>query len=377
MDFSLTVEQKTIQEMAQDFVAHELRPFSEEWDRTAYFTREALKAAAALGFGSLYIAEKYGGCGLSREDGFLVFEALAQGCVSTPAFLSIHNMTSWILDQYGSEAQCHKWLRPMISMEKFSSYCLTEPHAGSDAASLRSRAIKSGDFYVLNGEKCFISGGGQSDYYFCIVRTSDHRIKGLSCFLVEKGTPGLSFGPPARKMGWRNQPTTTVSFSNCKVPIDNLIGKEGEGFNIAMEALNGGRLNIAACALGGARESLRLAKKYMEEREQFGKKLTQFQVLQFRYVDAVTQLEAARLLGIKAAYAMDQKEHNLRAACAMAKRFATDTAFQVSNEALQFLGGYGYLQEYHIERIVRALRVMQILEGTNEVMRIVMARDML
>lgn len=377
MDFHLSSEQQAIQEMAREFARQELEPHAGHWDETAHFPVDVLKKAAELGFAGLYTGPDHGGCGLTRLDAVLVFESLSQGCVSTAAYLSIHNMVCWVLDHFGNGAQKARWLPALTSMDRLASYCLTEPGSGSDAASLRTRAESDGDDYVLNGEKVFISGGGVSDVYLCMVRTGEAGPKGISCVVVEKDTPGLTFGPKEKKMGWNSQPTTMVHFNNCRIPKANRIGTEGLGFTIAMKALDGGRLNIAACSLGGAAACLHKARTYMGERAQFGKKLQEFQALQFRLADMATDLEAARLMVYRGACALEAGDPQATLYCAMAKRFATDVCFQVCNEALQLHGGYGYIKEYGIERFVRDLRVHQILEGTNEIMRLIIARKLL
>jgi len=377
MDFSLTEEQKAFQDVARSFAAEHFAPFAAEWDRTGHFPVEQLRAAAALGFAGLYCREEFGGTGLGRLDAALLFEELAAACVSTSAYLSIHNMACWMIDRFGTEAQRARWLPELCRMDKFASYCLTEPGHGSDAASLRTRAERDGDVYVLNGSKAFISGGGVSDVYVVMVRTGGPGPKGISCLVVEKGTEGLSFGKKERKMGWNSQPTAAVIFDNCRVPVANRLGEEGEGFAIAMKGLDGGRVNIASCSLGGARACLEQARGYMSERTQFGRKLNEFQALQFRFADMATELEAARLMVHRAAAALDGAEADATLYCAMAKRFATDVGFSVCNEALQLHGGYGYIQEYPVERFVRDVRVHQILEGTNEIMRLIIARRLL
>jgi len=377
MDFALTAEQSAIQDTARQFAARELAPHAARWDEEQIFPVETLRQAAALGFAGIYVREEAGGSGLSRLDASLVFEELAAGCVSTSAYLTIHNMVSWMIDRFGDEAQRRRFLPRLMSMEHLASYCLTEPGAGSDAASLATRAARQGDAYVLNGAKAFISGGGASDLYLVMARTGEAGPKGISCFIVEKGTPGLAFGRKERKLGWNSQPTSTVTFENCRIPAENRIGAEGEGFTFAMQGLDGGRVNIASCSLGGARAALEAARAHMKERRQFGKALAEFQALQFRLADMATELEAARLMVRHAARAIDTAEPDATMLCAMAKRFATDACFHVANEALQLHGGYGYLKDFPVERIVRDLRVHQILEGTNEIMRVIIARRLL
>lgn len=377
MKFGLSEEQQAFQDMARAFAADELAPFAADWDRRAFFPVETLRKAAALGLAGIYVREDVGGSALTRLDAALVFEALSAGCTSTAAFLSIHNMASWMIDTFGGEVQRRKWLPRLTTMELIASYCLTEPSAGSDAASLRTKAVREGDHYVINGSKAFISGAGTSDIYVCMVRTGGEGAGGVSCIVVEKGTAGLSFGPPEKKMGWNSQPTAQVIFDDCRVPVENLIGDEGQGFKIAMMGLDGGRLNIGACALGTAQSALARAKVYLTERQQFGKPLASFQALQFKLADMATELEAARLLLMQAATKVDAKTPDATMHAAMAKRFATDVSFEVANQALQIHGGYGYLNDFPLERHVRDLRVHQILEGTNEIMRVIIARELL
>lgn len=377
MDFNLSEDQQAFQDVARGFAADELAPYAADWDRDAFFPVETLRKAAALGFAGIYVKEDVGGSALTRLDAALIFEALSAGCTSTAAYLSIHNMASWMIDSFGTDAQRQQWLPDLTSMNKIASYCLTEPGAGSDAASLRTKAVLDGDHYVLNGSKAFISGSGTSDVYVCMVRTGDEGAGGVSCLVVEKGTPGLSFGAVERKMGWNSQPTAAVIFEDTRVPVANLIGEEGQGFKIAMMGLDGGRLNIGACSLGTAQTALETARVYMLERKQFGKPLAGFQALQFKLADMATELEAARLLLYQAAAKVTAKTSDATMFAAMAKRFATDTGFKVVNEALQIHGGYGYLKDYPLERHLRDVRVHQILEGTNEIMRVIIAREML
>lgn len=377
MDFSLTDEQSAIQRVAREFADNEFAPYAKEWDEKYIFPVAALRKAAQLGLAALCVRDDVGGTNLGRIESALVFEELATGCVSTAAYLSIHNMVSWLIDRYGDDNLRHTWLPKLATMELLSSYCLTEPGSGSDAASLKTTATRDGDFYILNGAKAFISGGSESDLYACMVRTGNETSKGISCILVEKNTPGLSFGKKEHKLGWHSQPTTMVFFENCRVPVTHLVGKEGDGFRIALTALNGGRINIAACSLGGAKACLSLSKQHMLERQQFKQKLADFQGLQFRFADMLTELEAARLLVYKAADAADKNDPQTPLYCAMAKRLATDTGFQVCNNALQIFGGYGYINDYPIERYFRDLRVHSILEGTNEIMRVIIARQAL
>jgi len=376
MDFALNDDQRAIQDMASGFAAVRLAPQSAEWDEKKHFPVDVLREAAGLGFAGIYVQDDVGGSGLSRLDASIIFEALSYGDVPTAAYLTIHNMASWMIDRFGSDELRQRYLPRLTTMELIASYCLTEPGSGSDAANMRTTARLDGGHYVLNGGKAFISGGGVSDVYVVMARTGGDGAKGVSAFVVEKGTPGLSFGANERKMGWNAQPTAQVNFDDCRVPVANRIGQEGEGFRFAMMGLDGGRLNIASCSLGGAAFALDTAKAYLETRKQFGKPLKDFQALQFKLADMATELEAARLMVRRAAHALDNKDPQATKLCAMAKRFATDAGFQVANDALQLHGGYGYLQDYPLERIVRDLRVHQILEGTNEIMRVIIAREM-
>ncbi len=376
MDFELSDDQKAFQATARQFARDEMAPHAREWDENETFPVETLRGAAALGFGGIYVKDDVGGTGLSRLDATLIFEELAQGCTSTAAYISIHNMAAWMIDTFGGDVQRRKFLPKLCSMEHFASYCLTEPDSGSDAASLKTRAERSGDHYVLNGSKAFISGGGVSDVYVCMVRTGGSGPRGISCIAVEKGTLGLSFGAQEKKLGWKSQPTAMVMFEDCRVPAENLIGREGEGFKIAMAGLDGGRLNIAACSIGGAQFCLDRTLGYMRERKQFGTKLADFQALAFRVADHATELEAARLMVRRAAVAVDAREPGATRLAAMAKRFATDVGFEAVNGCLQLHGGYGYLRDHPIERVLRDVRVHQILEGTNEVMRLIISRGL-
>ena len=376
MDFALNEDQVAIQDAARAFAEGQLAPHSADWDEKKHFPVDVLRQAAELGFAGIYVNEDVGGSGLSRLDASIIFEALSYGDVPVAAYLTIHNMASWMIDRFGSDELRKRYLPRLTTMELIASYCLTEPGSGSDAAAMRTTAKLDGDDYVLNGGKAFISGGGVSDIYVVMARTGGDGAKGVSAFVVEKGTPGLSFGANERKMGWNAQPTAQVNFDNCRVPVGNRIGQEGEGFRFAMMGLDGGRLNIASCSLGGAQFALDTAKAYLETRNQFGRPLKDFQALQFKLADMATELEAARLMVRRAAHALDSKHPEATKLCAMAKRFATDAGFQVANDALQLHGGYGYLQDYPLERIVRDLRVHQILEGTNEIMRVIIAREM-
>ncbi|HEY0834900.1 MAG TPA: isobutyryl-CoA dehydrogenase [Azospirillum sp.] len=376
MDFTLSEDQQAFRDTARDFAQAEMAPHAARWDEEAEFPVDTLRKAAELGFAGIYVKDDVGGSGLGRVDAAIIFEELAAACPSTAAYISIHNMASWMIDTWGTDEQRARWLPKLTSMEHFASYCLTEPGAGSDAGNLRTRAERDGDHYVLNGSKAFISGGGRADVYVCMVRTGGEGPKGISCLVVEKDAPGLSFGKQEHKLGWKSQPTSAVNFDNCRVPVANRIGAEGEGFRIAMKGLDGGRLNIGACSLGGARFCLEQAISYTGDRKQFGKPLNAFQALQFKLADMATELEAARLMLHRAAASLDAGTPDATLHCAMAKRFATDAGFNVVNEALQLHGGYGYIKEYPIERYFRDLRVHQILEGTNEIMRVIIARQL-
>jgi alkylation response protein AidB-like acyl-CoA dehydrogenase len=375
--FALNSDQQAIYGMARDFAENELAPKAIEWDQEKHFPIDVLRRGAALGFGGIYVGDQYGGSGLTRLDAALIFEALAMGCPTISAYISIHNMSTWMIDCFGTDEQRAKWVPRLCVMDLLGSYCLTEPSAGSDAAALKMRAAKDGDSYILNGSKQFISGAGSSDVYVVMARTSDAGAGGISAFVVEKGTPGLNFGANEKKMGWNAQPTRLVVCEDLRVPAANRLGSEGQGFKIAMAGLDGGRLNIGACSLGGAQAALDKAIAYMRERQAFGQKLVDFQALQFKLADMATDLEAARTLLHRAAAALDRKDADATKLCAMAKRFATDIGFRVANDALQLHGGYGYLAEYGIEKIVRDLRVHQILEGTNEIMRVIVSRKLL
>jgi alkylation response protein AidB-like acyl-CoA dehydrogenase len=377
MDFELSEQQRAIKDTARAFAHGEMMPLARQWDEEEVFPADTLRQAAALGFGGIYVSADLGGSALSRLDAALIFEELAQGCPSTAAYISIHNMVAWMIDAYGAGELRERLLPDLCSMAKFASYCLTEPDSGSDAASLKTRAVRENDHYVLDGNKAFISGGGRSDVYIVMARTGEGGPRGISCFLVENGTPGLSFGAKEKKLGWHSQPTAMVILEGCRIPVANRIGAEGQGFKIAMRALDGGRLNIAACSLGGAQFCLDRTVIYMKERKQFGTRLADFQALGFRIADYATAIEAARLMLHRAASALDLGDPNATRLAAMAKRLATDTGFDVVNGCLQLHGGYGYLRDHPIERVLRDLRVHQILEGTNEVMRVIVSRDML
>jgi alkylation response protein AidB-like acyl-CoA dehydrogenase len=376
MDFELTEDQRAVEDMARRFAAEKLAPHAAEWDATEHFPVEVMREAAALGFAGIYVKSDVGGSEMSRLDAAIIMEELSAGCTATAAFISIHNMASWMIDRFGSEEQRRRFLPKMTTMEKIASYCLTEPGSGSDAAALKTKAVKDSDHYVLNGSKAFISGAGVSDIYVCMVRTGEDGPKGISCLVIEKGTPGLSFGKKERKMGWNAQPTAQVIFDNCRVPVANRIGAEGEGFRIAMMGLDGGRINIGACSVGTARAALEEAKAYVSDRKQFGRAIAEFQATQFKLADMATDLEASRLMIRNAADALDRKHPRATMLCAMAKRFASDMGSKIANDALQLHGGYGYLKDFPAERHVRDLRVHQILEGTNEIMRVIVAREM-
>jgi alkylation response protein AidB-like acyl-CoA dehydrogenase len=375
--FDLTDEQRQIQEMARAFTADAITPHAAEWDEKHLFPRETIRQAAELGFGSIYVSEEAGGIGLGRLEAALIMEAMAYGCPSTSAFISIHNMASWMIDRFGSAAVKEKYLPALIPMERMGSYCLTEPSSGSDAAALKTKAVKDGDVYVVSGSKAFISGGGENEIYVTMVRTGQEGPKGISCLVIEKDMPGVSFGAQEKKLGWHSQPTAQVNFDEVRVPAENLVGGEGEGFRIAMMGLDGGRLNIGACSLGGAQRCLDEAIAYTKERKQFGTPIVDFQATQFTLADMETELQAARMLLYAAAVKVTENAPDKSRFAAMAKRLATDTGSSVVDRALQLHGGYGYLQDYPIERFWRDLRVHSILEGTNQIMRVIVARDML
>lgn len=377
IQFELNEDQLAIQDMARAFASDRVAPHALQWDRDKHFPVDVLQETGPLGMGGIYVREDVGGSALKRLDAVLIFEALATACPSFSAFVSIHNMAAWMIDTFGNDEQRQRFLPKLTSMDALASYCLTEPGSGSDAAALRTRATRDGDHYILNGSKQFISGAGATDVYVTMVRTGEDGPKGISTIVVPKDAPGLSFGGNEFKMGWNAQPTRTVIFDNCRVPIENLLGEEGTGFRIAMAGLDGGRLNIAACSLGGAQAALDKSLEYCGQRKAFGQTIDRFQALQFRLADMETELSASRLLLYTAASKLDRKSHDASKWSAMAKRFVTDTGFNVANEALQLFGGYGYLHEYGIEKLVRDLRVHQILEGTNEIMRVIIARQMI
>ena len=377
MDFALSEEQTAIFDMAYAFGQEHIAPFAAEWEAAGTIPRDLWPRLAELGLGGLYVSEEAGGTGLGRLDATLVFEALSMACPSVASFLSIHNMCAAMLDKFGSDDLKARILAPAITMEKILSYCLTEPGAGSDAAALKTRAVRTNEGYSLSGSKAFISGGGYSDAYVVMCRTGDEGTRGISTVVVENGAPGLSFGGLESKMGWRSQPTRQVQFDDCAVPAHNLVGVEGDGFKYAMVGLDGGRLNISACSLGGAQAALSQTLIYMGERKAFGKSIDQFQALQFRLADMEIELQAARIFLRQAAWKLDTKAPDATKFCAMAKKFVTEAGSRIADQCLQLHGGYGYLSDYGIEKIVRDLRVHQILEGTNEIMRVLTARALL
>ena len=372
-----TEERAAILEAVRDFAQTELAPHALEWDEHGIFPRDTLRVAGQLGLGGIYVREDVGGAGLGRTEAVAIFEELAQGDPAIAAYITIHNMVAWMIDTYGDAAQRERWLPSMTTMADLGAYCLTEPGAGSDAAAIATSAIRDGDEYVLTGVKQFISGGGEAAVYVVMARTGEPGARGITAFLVPDGIPGLSFGAPERKMGWNAQPTAQVILDEVRVPASAVLGGLGQGFKIAMSALNGGRINIAACSLGGAQWALDRAVRYVHERFTFGEPLAEKQAVVFVLADMATELQAARALVRDAAAALDAKAPDAAMQCAMAKRFATDAGFRVANEALQLHGGYGYLQDYGIEKVVRDLRVHQILEGTNEIMRVIIGRELL
>jgi alkylation response protein AidB-like acyl-CoA dehydrogenase len=374
--FDLTGDQREIQELARRFTADRITPFAAEWDEKHIFPRDTIKAAAELGFASIYVSEESGGINLGRLEAALIMEAMAYGCPSTSAFISIHNMASWMIDRFGGQAVKEKYLPSLVTMDRIASYCLTEPGSGSDAAALKTRAVRDGDHYVVKGTKQFISGGGENEVYVTMVRTGAEGPKGISCLVIEKDMPGVSFGANERKLGWHSQPTAQVIFEDVRIPVDNLVGDEGEGFRIAMMGLDGGRLNIGACSLGGAQRCLDEAIGYTRDRKQFGTAIADFQNTQFLLADMATDLEAARALLYMAAAKVTANAPDKTKFAAMAKRLATDTGSAVADRALQLHGGYGYLMDYPIERFWRDLRVHSILEGTNQVMRMIIGREL-
>jgi alkylation response protein AidB-like acyl-CoA dehydrogenase len=374
--FDLTDDQRAIQEMARKFTADRITPNAAEWDEHHIFPKAVIKEAAELGFASIYVSQESGGIALGRLEAALIMEAMAYGCPSTSAFISIHNMASWMIDRFGSAGVKDKYLPSLVTMERMASYCLTEPSSGSDAAALKTKAVREGDHYVVTGSKQFISGGGENEVYVCMIRTGEDGPKGITCMVIEKGMPGVSFGAQERKLGWHSQPTAQVLFDSVRVPAENVVGGEGEGFRIAMMGLDGGRLNIGACSLGGAQRCLDEAVRYTKERHQFGKAVADFQNTQFMLADMATELEAARALLYMAAAKVTANAPDKTKFAAMAKRLATDTGSAVVDRALQLHGGYGYLMDYPIERFWRDLRVHSILEGTNQVMRMIVGREL-
>ncbi len=373
----LSEEQIAFYDMAKDFAIKKMAPNAEKWDEEKIFPVDTLRELAELGFGGIYVNPDLGGSGLSRLDSTLIFESLSHGCTSTAAFLSIHNMANWMIDSFGSNELKERIVPDLCTMKKIASYCLTEAGAGSDAGNLKTKAVKDGDHYIVNGTKSFISGGGYSDVYVTMVRTGDQSSAGISTLMIEKDSPGISFGAQEKKMGWNSQPTAQVIFEDCRVPVKNLLGNEGDGFKIAMKGLDGGRLNIAACSLGTAQSAFERAVEYVGDREQFGKKIQDFQSIQFKLADMATELEASRLMLRSAAAKVDENAPDKTKSAAMAKRFVTDLGFKIVNESLQIHGGYGYLKDYPLERNLRDVRVHQILEGTNEIMKVIISREIL
>ena len=373
----LSEEQTAFYDMAKDFAVKKMAPNAEKWDEEKIFPIDTLRELAELGFGGIYVNPDLGGSGLSRLDSTLIFESLSHGCTSTAAFLSIHNMANWMIDSFGSSELKESIVPDLCTMKKIASYCLTEAGAGSDAGNLKTKAVRDGDHYIVNGTKSFISGGGYSDVYVTMVRTGEQSSSGISTLMIEKDCPGISFGAQEKKMGWNSQPTAQVIFEDCRVPVKNLLGKEGDGFKIAMKGLDGGRLNIAACSLGTAQSAFERAVEYVGDREQFGNKLQDFQSIQFKLADMATELEASRLMLRSAAVKVDENTPDKTKSAAMAKRFVTDLGFKIVNEALQIHGGYGYLKDYPLERNLRDVRVHQILEGTNEIMKVIISREIL
>lgn len=377
MTFALTDEQLAMRETVTSFARERMEPHAIAWDRDSHFPVDVIRETAALGLGGIVVGDNVGGSALTRVDSVLIFEALSRGCPSVAAYLSVHNMVAWMIDRFGSEAQRRDWLPALCRLDHLASYCLTEPGSGSDAAALQTKAVREGGDYIVSGVKQFISGGGAADVYLVMARTGGEGPAGISALLIPKGTPGLSFGQNERKMGWNSQPTRQVILSGCRVPVANRLGEEGQGFRFAMAGLDGGRLNIGACSVGGASLAFDKAVAYMRERKAFGRPIAEFQALQFELADMAGKLEIARSMLWRAAAALDAKAADATTLCAIAKRFATDAGFEVANAALQLHGGYGYLSDYGIEKIVRDLRVHQILEGTNEIMRVIVARSLL
>lgn len=377
MDFNLNEDQRAFIELAKQFSQSELEPNAAQWDEEHFFPKEVIQKSGELGFCSLYCDPKHGGMGLSRLDSSLIFETLSQGCTATTAMMTIHNMATWMITEYGTSDLIQSWAEPLVTGQKLASYCLTEPGSGSDAAALKTKAKKGGDHYVISGSKAFISGAGSTEILIVMCRTGNDSAGGISAIAIPADTKGITFGQLEKKMGWNAQPTRQISFDEVRVPTSYLLGDEGDGFKIAMRGLDGGRLNIAACSIGTAQAALERAQTYMNEREQFGKPIAAFQALQFKLADMCTELVAARQLLRLAAFKLDHGDEDKTTYCAMAKRFATDVGFQVCDQALQIHGGYGYIRDYPLERHVRDVRVHQILEGTNEIMRLIIARRLL
>ena len=375
--FELSEDQRAIQETARKFTEDRITPFAAEWDEKHHYPVDVWKAAGELGFGAIYVSEDSGGIGLGRLEAALIMEAMSYGCPATSAYVSIHNMAAWMIDTFGGQELKDRYLPDLVTMERIASYCLTEPGSGSDAAALKTTARLDGDHYVLNGTKQFISGGGYNDVYVVMVRTGEHKTKGISCLVVDKDTPGVSFGAPERKLGWNASPTAQMIFEDARVPVANRVGEEGEGFRFAMAGLDGGRINIGACSLGGAQRCLDEAIAYVKDRRQFDQPIADFQNTQFMLADMATDLEAARALLYLAAAKITANAPDKSRFSAMAKRLATDSGSRIVNDALQLFGGYGYLRDYPIERFWRDLRVHSILEGTNQVMRMIVGRDLL
>ncbi|MEC4726933.1 acyl-CoA dehydrogenase family protein [Shewanella sp. D64] len=377
MDFNLNDDQRQFADLAQQFSREELAPFAAKWDEEHHFPKDVIQRAGELGFCSLYSPESEGGMGLSRLDSSIIFEQLSMGCTATTAMLTIHNMATWMVTSFGSEAVRSEWSEPLTTGQKLASYCLTEAGAGSDAASLKTKAVREGDEYVISGAKMFISGAGATELLVVMCRTGEEGPKGISAIVVPADADGVTYGKAEDKMGWNAQPTREITFTQVRVPVANLLGEEGQGFTFAMKGLDGGRVNIATCSIGTAQAALERATQYMTERKQFGKPIAAFQALQFKLADMATELVAARQMVRLAAFKLDEQDPEATAYCAMAKRFATDVGFQVCDAALQLHGGYGYIREYPLERHVRDVRVHQILEGTNEIMRLIIARRLL
>ena len=377
MDFNLNEDQKAIQLLAKDFAQKELAPYASHWDEKKIFPKKTIQKSAELGFCGLYIKEDVAGIGLSRLDSSLIFEEMAKVCPSTTAYISIHNMVAWMIDEFGSDFLRQNYVPKLAKGEWLSSYCLTEPWSGSDSASLKSTAVKKGEFWILNGVKAFVSGAGSTELLVVMARTGEPGPKGISCFVVPASTPGLSYGKNENKMGWNSQPTRIVNLDQVKIPENHLLGDLNQGFKIAMKGLNGGRINIASCSVGAAQGAVQQSQKYMNQREQFGKNLSSFQALRFKIADMVTNVTAGRHIVRLAAFKLDKKDPKAPSYCAMAKKLATDLCFEVCNQAVQIFGGYGYIKDYPVERLMRDARVHQILEGTNEIMNVILSQSIL